>query len=87
MKLNWNEYLGKTLNITMHENYGVQDVGSDSPFYEIVFKTGKLAAAFDDGLLLEAVREQKIIRIFVPFTSIKCVVPTLSGSNYNWGIN
>lgn len=73
MKLNWNEYLGKTLNITMHENYGVQDVGSDSPFYEIVFKTGKLTGEFDDGLLLETVREQKVVRIFVPFASIKCV--------------
>jgi hypothetical protein len=73
MKLNWNEYLGKTLNITMHENYGVQDVGSDSPFYEIVFKTDKLTGEFDDGLLLETVREQKVVRIFVPFASIKCV--------------
>jgi len=73
MKLDWNEYFGKTLNITMHENYGVKDVGSDSPFYEIVFKTGKLTGAFDEGLLLEAVREQKTIRIFAPFTSMKCV--------------
>jgi hypothetical protein len=73
MKLNWNEYLGKTLNITMHENYGVQDIGSESPFYEIVFKTGKLIGAFDEGLLLEAVREHKVIKIFVPYTSVKCV--------------
>jgi len=87
MKLDWNENLGKILNITMHENYGVQDVGSDSPFYEIVFKTGKLIGAFDEGLLLEAVREQKTVRIFVPFTSMKCVVPTLSGSKYSRGIN
>ncbi len=73
MKLNWEEYLGKTLNITMHENYGVQDVGSESPFYEIVFKTGKLVGAFDEALLLETIREQKTVKIFVPFSSIKCV--------------
>ncbi|HSP86559.1 MAG TPA: hypothetical protein VLN45_00375 [Ignavibacteriaceae bacterium] len=73
MKLNWNEYFGKILNITMHENYGVKDIVSDSPFYEIVFKTGKLTNAFDEGLLLETVREQNTIKIFVPFTSIKCV--------------
>jgi hypothetical protein len=74
MKLNWDEYLGKILNVTMHENYGVRDIpGAESPFYEIVFKTGKLVNAFDDGLLLEAVREQKAVRIFVPYGSIKCV--------------
>lgn len=74
MKLNWDEYNGKILNITMHENYGVQDdPGQETPFYEIVFKTGKLIGVFDEGLLLEAVREQKKVRIFVPFTSMKCV--------------
>ena len=68
MKINWDEYVGKILNRTMHENYGVRDIpGSDSPFYEIVFKTGKLTKAFEEGLILEAVREQKKIKIFVPF--------------------
>jgi len=74
MKFNWDEYIGKVLNITMYENYGIKDLpGAESPFYEIVFKTGNLAGAFDEGLLLEAVREQKKIRIFIPFGSIKCV--------------
>lgn len=74
MKFNWDEYRGKVLNITMHENYGIQDSpGSESPFYEIVFKTGNLIGSFDEGLLLEAVREQKTVRIFVPYSSIKCV--------------
>jgi len=74
MKFNWQEYIGKILNVTMHENYGVQDLpGSESPFYEIVFKTGKLTGAFDEGILLEAVREQKLVRIFIPYSSIKCV--------------
>lgn len=74
MKFKWEEYKGKMLNVTLHENYGVQDIpGADSPFYEIVFKTGKLTGAYDDGLLLEAVREQKVVRIFVPYGSIKCV--------------
>jgi hypothetical protein len=73
MKFNWEEYREKILNITMHENYGVQDIpGADSPFYEIVFKTGKLVDAFDEGILLEAIREQKIVRIFIPYDSIKC---------------
>lgn len=74
MKLNWDEYLGKMLNITLYENYGVREVpGSDSPFYEIVFKTGRLTAFYDDGLLLDTVREEKKVRIFVPYQSIKCV--------------
>ncbi len=73
MKFNWDEYTGKLLNITMHENYGViDDPGSESPFYEIVFKLGKLIGSFDEGLLLETIREQKIVKIFVPYSSIKC---------------
>ena len=74
MKLDWNEFLGKTINVTMNENYGmVYDEKSDSPLYEIVFKTGKLTNVYDDGLLLEAVRESQTVKIFVPYLSIKCV--------------
>ncbi|MGK9476040.1 hypothetical protein [Melioribacter sp. OK-6-Me] len=76
MKLNWSDFTGKILNITMNENYGVVYGKEDSEhpaFYEIVFKTGKLVGAFDDGLLLEAKREDKTFNIFVPFSSIKCV--------------
>jgi len=74
MKLNWNDYLGKTLNVTMHENFGmVFDPKSGSPIYEIVFKTGKLIGAFDDGILLENIRDQETVRVYIPYQSIKCV--------------
>jgi hypothetical protein len=75
MKLEWEQYIGKTLNITMNENYGVvygKEKGEHPAFYEIVFKTGKLVQAFDDGLLLESKREEKTFKIFVPYSSIKC---------------
>lgn len=77
MKMDWTKFIGKTLNITMFENYGVvynKNVQSDhSTFYEIVFKTGKLVDTFDDGILLEAEREGVVYFIYVPFGSIKCV--------------
>lgn len=74
MKMDWQLYKGKTLNITMNENYGLTvDPKADTTIYEIVFKTGKLNGIFDDGLLLETLRENEQVRIFVPFSSIKCV--------------
>lgn len=74
MKFNWSEYLHQTVNITMLENYGMRyDSKNDTPLYEIVFKTGKLVGAYDEGLLLEATRESHQIKIFVPYYSIKCV--------------
>jgi hypothetical protein len=74
MKFNWENFVGNTLNITMHENYGLtQDPKTNMPFYEIVFKTGKLTGAYDEGLLLETMREDKVVNIFVPYSSIKCV--------------
>ena len=74
MKLDWSEYINQTLNITLHENYGaIKDPNSDQILYEIVFKTGKLINAFDNGLLLEAEREGQRIKIFIPYISIKCV--------------
>jgi hypothetical protein len=58
----------------MHENYGLKmDSKSNSPIYEIVFKTGKLTHVYDEGLMLEAERESTIVKIFVPYTSIKCI--------------
>jgi hypothetical protein len=58
----------------MQENYGmVYDNKSESPLYEIVFKTGKLKGVYDDGLLLEALREGHNVNIFVPYQSVKCV--------------
>ncbi len=76
MKLDWNQFLEKTLNVTMNENYGVvygQSKEDNPTFYEIVFKTGKLIGAYDDGLLLEASRDHQTYQIYVPFSSIKCV--------------
>jgi hypothetical protein len=76
MKIDWNQYVDKVLNITMFENYGVvygKEKEENPVFYEIVFKTGKLSAAYDDGLLLEAQRDQQSYKIFIPYNSIKCV--------------
>ena len=74
MNMEWNKFVGKTLNVTMHENYGiVMDPKSNTPIYEIVFKSGILIAVYDDGLLLEARREKEVVKIFVPYKSIKCV--------------
>lgn len=74
MKVNWNDFIGKTLSVTMHENYGiVMDPNSNSPIYEIVFKSGALVGAFDEGLMLETMRENESVKIFIPFPSIKCV--------------
>ena len=76
MKLDWNQFLGKTLNITMYENYGVvygKPEGDYPAFYEIVFKTGKLIGVYEEGLMLEATREDQSYKIFVPGDSIKCI--------------
>ena len=74
MKIDWKEFTGKILNVTLNENYGLaMDSNSDRPLFEIVFKTGKLINAFDDGLLLETEREKQQVKIFIPHQSIKCV--------------
>jgi hypothetical protein len=74
MNLDWKEFIGKTLNVTMHENYGiVMDPKSETPIYEIVFKSGNLVAAYDDGILLESSRDNEQVKIFIPHKSIKCV--------------
>jgi hypothetical protein len=74
VKIDWTKYKGTTLNVTLHENYGVEAVPqSNEPFYEIVFKVGNLIEVYDDGLLLETKRENRSVRIFIPFGSIKCV--------------
>jgi hypothetical protein len=76
MKLDWDQFVGKTFNVTMFENYGVvynNEKGEHPIFYEIVFKTGKLVRAFDEGLLLDSTREEKSFQIFIPHHSIKCV--------------
>ncbi|MEI7811172.1 MAG: hypothetical protein WCJ01_01970 [Ignavibacteria bacterium] len=74
MKFDWTEYLNQTLNVTMIENYGMKfEDKSEQPLYEIVFKTGRLIGAFEDGLLLEAARELHQVKIFIPYSSVKCV--------------
>lgn len=76
MKLDWNQFKERTLNITLVENYGVvygKQTENEPTFYEIVFKVGKLIEAYDDGLLLESNREKQNFNIFVPYNSIKCV--------------
>lgn len=74
MKFNWEEYLNKMVNVTMKENYGmVYDSKSDTPLYEIVFKSGRLTGIFEEGLLIETAREQQQVKIFIPYSSIKCV--------------
>ncbi|MEW5844555.1 MAG: hypothetical protein AB1775_14970 [Bacteroidota bacterium] len=76
MKIDWNNFKSKTLNITMPENYGVvygNEKVNHPTFYEIVFKTGVLLEVYDDGLLLESNRDEKPYKIFVPYNSIKCV--------------
>ena len=74
MRLDWKKFIGQTLNITMFENYGITvDPKSNTPIYEIVFKSGKLIGSYDEGLLLEAEREKETVKIFIPYQSIKCV--------------
>ncbi|MBU0474595.1 MAG: hypothetical protein KKF62_10565 [Bacteroidetes bacterium] len=76
MKIDWNEFVDRQINITMKENYGVvySLKKDDEPaFYEIVFKTGILIKVFDEGLLLEAVRDGQIYKSFIPYESIKSV--------------
>ena len=76
MKLDWHQFLNHTLNVTLTENYGVVygTRKDDHPtFYEIVFKTGKLTGAYDEGLMLESVREGSVVKTLIPYSSIKCV--------------
>lgn len=74
MKMDWQSHIGKTLSITLHENYGlVIDPKTNAPIFEIVFKSGKLIDVYEDALLLETTRESQNIKIYIPFSSIKCV--------------
>lgn len=75
MKMNWQAQLGKSLNVTMHENYGVSSYpGAVEPFFELSAASGRLIDAFEDGLLLETEKEKnERFQIFIPYTSIKFV--------------
>jgi len=72
--MNWKQFIGKTMNITMHENYGiVMDPKTDSAVYEIVFKSGTLVEVAPEGLLLETKKDAEQVKIFVFFNAIKCI--------------
>ncbi|KAB2909271.1 MAG: hypothetical protein LC102_00545 [Ignavibacteriales bacterium] len=76
MKFDWSQYIGASLQVTMHENYGLvaEPSTKDQPIYEVVFKFGKLEGAYDEGILLKNDREAgNEVKIFVPYSSIKCV--------------
>ncbi len=76
MKIDWNEFIDRQINITMKENYGVvySNKKDDEPaFYEIVFKTGKLSKVYEEGLMIEAVRDNQSYKSFIPYESIKSV--------------
>jgi hypothetical protein len=74
MKMDWQAHVGKTLYVTMHENFGLAvDPKTNSPIFEIVFKSGKLTDVYDDGLLLETSRENQTVKIFIPYNSVKCI--------------
>ncbi len=74
MKMDWQPFIGKLVNVTMHENYGLtEDKRNEQTLYEIVFKHGTLNAVFDEGLLLETIRENHKVQIFIPHSSIKCI--------------
>lgn len=74
MQMDWKEFVGKTLNVTMYENYGiVMEPKTNTPIYEIVFKSGTLIGVFDEGLLLETIRESDQVKIFIPHNAVKCV--------------
>lgn len=74
MKLDWSKYLGFEINIIMKEYYGVvQTSKMEEPFYEIVFKAGRLTGVFDDGLMITGKYNDQIVESFIPFESIKCV--------------
>ena len=75
MGIEWEKFVDRTLNVTMNENYGVVygEKKEHPNFYEIVFKSGKLREVYEDGLLLESVRDKNLVMIFIPYSSIKCV--------------
>lgn len=74
MKMDWNSQIGKTLYVTMHENFGLAvDPKNNAPIFEIVFKSGRLTEVYEDSLLIETERENQKVKIFIPFSSIKCV--------------
>ncbi len=76
MKFDWNKFVNRNISVIMFENFGVvygKKNDDQPPLYEISVKTGKLTEVFDDGILLETIRENNIVHTWIPFTSIKTV--------------
>ena len=75
MMMDWKQFLGHTLTITLYGNFGViHGKKKDDPdIYETIIKTGTLIDAFDDGLLLEGIRNNQLIKIFISIEAIKLV--------------
>jgi len=74
MNLDSKEYINHNLKVNMLENYGdTKDPKADQPLHEIVFETGRLVIAYEDGLHLETERECESTGILIPFTSVKSV--------------
>lgn len=74
MKMNWEKYVGYDITVIMKEYYGVvHSPKMEEPFYEIVFKAGKLKGVYDDGLLIIGKYKDNYIETFIPYESIKCV--------------
>lgn len=73
MKLNWEHFKGKLANVTLHENYGLDDdKRSKVIFYEILLKLGILESVYDEGLLLESMLHNCRVNVFIPHSSIEC---------------
>lgn len=75
MKLDWEEFLGHALTISLHSNYGVVHgrKKEDPDIYEQIIKTGTLIGCYDEGLLLESVRDNQIIKLLIPMESVKLI--------------
>lgn len=73
--MEWEKYIDRTVTVTLNENYGVVygDKKEQQNFYEIVIKTGKLREVFEDGLLIESVKNKNLVLVFIPHSSIKCI--------------
>lgn len=73
MHLNWSEFTGQNITVTLQEQYGVVlDPHNQNAFYEIVFKSGTLIGTYDEGILLASEKNGTDVKFFIPFNAIKC---------------
>ena len=76
MNFSWEKFINRNISVVLHENFGVvygKKNDDQPPLYEISVKTGKLTEVFDDGILLETIRDNNIVQSWIPFKSIKTV--------------